>query len=119
MTTISSLLFQVRASARDRANVSEVMFWPKTIVCGIVGAQKIGQAAMGLGQQAVAFARRGEAAAVVGVGVRQVMADGLDHPLRRLRAARAVEEHRRPLAHAARQRRELAAAMWSTIAAES
>ena len=40
VTMISSLLFQVRERALESANVSDVMFWPKTIVAGSLAPRK-------------------------------------------------------------------------------
>ena len=60
----------------------------------IGGAHEIGGGAMGLREHRVALAAGEEAASVVGVGAREIVPDGIDHPPGHLAARRAVEENR-------------------------
>ncbi len=56
------------------------------------GTEEVGNGRVGLVRDRVAQLTRGERAAAVGVGVREVVADGVDDALRDLRAAGSVEK---------------------------
>ena len=69
---------------------------PNLISSGDAGAEEVGDGRVRLGRHRVGRLTGRERAAGVRVHVAVVAGDGVDHPLRDLRAARAVEEDRRP-----------------------
>ena len=75
----------------------------------LVAAKEIRHGGAGFGNDSVGAAAGGVSAAGVGVRVLQIIADGVDHPLRNLSAAGAVEKDRRLAGHGLGQRRELGA----------
>ena len=73
------------------------------------GAEEVGHGRVGLVGHRVAELARRERATAVGVGVREVVADGVDHALRDLGAAGAVEERNGPTVLLTGEGRELGA----------
>ena len=74
-----------------------------------VAAEEVGAGRVSLGDRRVGLLAGGEAAAVVGVVVDEVLVNGVEHALRRLRAARPVEIGGRPPVDRPLEGRELAA----------
>ena len=94
--------------ARLSANVSVVMLAPKTTSSG-AQLKKSAMASMRLLDNQVGALAGEERSAEVGVPLRQVFRDGVDHLLRDLRAAGRVEEHRGLAVDRLAQRRKLLA----------